>query len=43
MGVLEATRNQPEFNIQPWQYLNRVTPADGYAGVGLLARLRQGS
>ena len=24
-GVLEAIRNQPEFNIQLWQYLNRVT------------------
>ena len=25
MGVLEAIRNQPEFNEQLWQYLNRVT------------------
>ena len=23
MGVLEAIRNQPEFNEQLWQYLNR--------------------
>jgi lytic murein transglycosylase len=25
MGVLEAVRNQAEFSIQLWQYLNRVT------------------
>jgi len=45
--VFELDRKQPEFGEQLWQYRNSSARSvcsrrDGYAGVKLLARLRQG-
>ena len=35
--------NDTTFTVQNFQRKSGITPADGYAGVGLLARLREAS